>query len=172
VLRARSGLLSSAQAWEELQDGFKRGRTQTRAGTTLAQTSAAMMREHAFLRTYWAGAAYWLKVDVELRRVSAGKLDVAEALRRFRGCCLVPAQEWAPQDFVAKLDALTNTDVFVRLWREAGAQTEFPDLTTLYSALGIVAETNGKLRFDEAAPMAKVRHAIMALESEEAAGTR
>jgi hypothetical protein len=162
VLRARADLLGSAQAWEELHDGFARGRGQTRAGRTLAQVSVAMMREHAFLRTYWAGAAYWLAVDVELRRASAGKLDVDEALRRFRDCCLAPAREWSPREFVAKLDALLGTDVFVRRWREADAQTEFPDLAALYAALGIVVDADGKLRFDDAAPAAPVRREIMA----------
>jgi hypothetical protein len=162
VLRARTGLLGGAQAWEEQHDGFARGRAQTRVGRTLAEVSAAMMREHAFLRTSWAGAAYWLAVDVELRRASAGRLSVDEALRRFRDCCLAPAREWAPRDFVTKLDALLGTDVFVRRWREADAQTQFPDLAGLYAALGLVVDAKGKVRFDDDAPAAKVRREIMA----------
>lgn len=161
VLRARAGLLTPAQAWEQLHDGFARGRAQTRSGRTLAQASAAMMRERAFLRTYWAGAAYWLGVDVELRRASGGQRSVDDALSRFQQCCFDPAREWSPQQFVAKLDALLGSDVFVKRWREAGAQTGFPDLAALYATLGIIVDANGKLRFDDEASASAVRRAIM-----------
>jgi len=160
VLRARSGLIGDAKAWDELNDGFTRGRGQTRAGTTLAQASAAMMREQTFLRTNWAGAAYWLQVDVELRRGSAGKLNVDEALRRFRACCLSPAREWSPREFVTRLDSLVGTEVFERRWREAQAQIRFPDLAPDYTALGLIVQPDTTLRFDEAASAANVRHAI------------
>ena len=161
VLRARAGSLSHLQAWEELHDGFERGRAQTRGARTLGQASGAMMREHAFLRTYWAGAAYWLAVDVELRRASDGRLSVEQALRRFRDCCFTPPREWSPAAFVSKLDSLLGTNVFAPRWREADAQTHFPDLATYYAELGLVVAADGKIHVDDSAPSASIRRTIL-----------
>ncbi len=128
VLRARAGLLTPAQAWAELDDGFARGRRDTPddATTTLEQASLAMEREHGFSRVYWSGTAYWLGIDLELRRAQRPGVD--EVLRRFAGCCLPSAHSWASQAFVAKLDALAGTTLFTSRWHEYRALHRFPDL--------------------------------------------
>jgi hypothetical protein len=128
VLRARAGLLTPAQAWAELADGFARGRAATPRGdaTPLEQASLDMERAHGYTRVYWSGTAYWLAVDLELRRASGGRIGVDEALRRFDACCLAPTRSWTPQAFVERLDALAGTDVFARRWREYRTLTRFP----------------------------------------------
>jgi len=133
VLRARAGLLTPAQAWAELADGFARGRAATpRDGaSTLEHASLDMENEHGYTRVYWSGTAYWLAVDLELRRTSGGRLGVDEALRRFDACCLAPTRDWTPQAFVERLDTLLATDVFARRWREYRALTQFPDAPAL-----------------------------------------
>jgi hypothetical protein len=125
VLRARSGLLTPRRAWEELADGFARGARDTRAqARDLEDASAAMERDHDFTRIYWSGTAYWLDVDLALRR--AGRTSLDEVLQRFDACCLPSEHAWAPQAFVEKLDALAGTDVFARRWREYRALRVFP----------------------------------------------
>lgn len=156
VLRARAGLLTPAQAWERLDAGFSRGR---------ADVGAAQRLDHAprtaFMRIYWAGAAYWLGVDAELRRASGGKKSLELALDRFAGCCLPATREWTPREFVLKLDALIDAEVFVSHFDMARTATTFPDLDRLYATLGIV-KAGPTLRFDDTAPAAAVRRAIMA----------
>ena len=66
-----------------------------------------------------------------------------------------------PGEFVAKLDGLMGTDVFVRRFREFRARRDFPDLAAVYAGLGI-RSGDGALQFDDAAPAADVRRAIMA----------
>ncbi|HJU40379.1 MAG TPA: hypothetical protein VJ724_12450, partial [Tahibacter sp.] len=68
VLRARAGQLSAADAWQRLDAGFERGRKAANAGMTLHDVTDEMHARGAYMRVYWAGAAYWLGVDVELRR--------------------------------------------------------------------------------------------------------
>ena len=162
VLRARSGLLTPAQAWEQLDAGFARGQRDTpaHADLDLERAAATMGERHDFMRIYWSGTAYWLGVDVELRRASANRLSVDEALRRFDACCLPSYRRWEPADFVAKLDALLGTDVFAPRFREFRARHDFPDSASLYAALGIVRDGES-LRFDDAAQAANVRRAIM-----------
>ncbi|HEY6941723.1 hypothetical protein [Dokdonella sp.] len=132
VLRARAGLLTPAQAWAELADGFARGRAATPRdrAPTLEHASLAMETDHGYGRVYWSGTAYWLVVDLELRRSSGGRLGVDEALRRFDACCLAK-QDWTPQAFVERLDALLGTDVFARRWHEYRGLAQFPDIPAL-----------------------------------------
>lgn len=158
VLRARAGLLTAAQAWDRLDEGFRRGAKAT-AGDTLEDVARDMHKSHQFQRVYWAGAAYWLTVDRDLRR--GGALSVDEALARFRNCCLPAYREWRPEDFVARLDALTGSDTFSRRYREFAAMPRFPEWQKVYEALGI-RDGGEQLAFSDAAPDAAIRNAIMA----------
>ncbi|GAA0711063.1 hypothetical protein [Dokdonella soli] len=160
VLRARAGLLTPEQAWAQLDDGFARGRRDTRPDLDLEQASLQMGERHDFQRVYWSGTAYWLQVDAELRRASANRMSVDEALRRFDACCLPSYRRWAPDEFVAKLDALAGSAVFTQRFREFRARHDFPELTALYAALGLGREGE-TLRVDDQAPAANVRRAVM-----------
>jgi len=160
VLRARSDMLTPAQAWDRLYQGFKRG-AKTQSDETLEQIAQDMHRSHAYQRVYWAGAAYWLTVDRDLRRASAGTMNLETALSRFRDCCLPAYREWKPEDFVARLDALAGTQVFASRYREFAAMRQFPDWEKLYSDLGIGAGGE-HLAFAADAKDAAIREAIMA----------
>ncbi|HKE46449.1 MAG TPA: hypothetical protein VKB52_00165 [Rhodanobacteraceae bacterium] len=156
VLRARAGLLTPAEAWEQIDAGFERGRRETKE-----QSGVALEKAHGFMRVYWSGTAYWLDVDTTLRRASGNRLSIDEALKRFDACCLPDSRGWTPQAFVAKLDALLGTDVFAKRYAAYRTRLDFPDLAPLYADLGI--RRDGKaLRFDDDAPAADVRRAITA----------
>ena len=160
VLRARAGMLTPAQAWDRLYQGFKRG-AKAPGDETLDQVAANMHRSHAFQRVYWAGAAYWLTVDRDLRRSSGGAMNLETALARFRDCCLPAYREWKPEDFVARLDALAGSDVIAARYREFAAMRQFPDWEKLYADLGI-RDGGEHLAFAADAKDAAIREAIMA----------
>lgn len=160
LLRARSGLLTPLQAWQQLDAGFARGRSAADATLSLAELSGAMHERRAYYAVYWSGAAYWLQVDVDLRRRSGGRLDIGEALKRFRACCLLDRRAWEPRAFVARLDALAGTDVFVPRYEEFAARKGFPAVEKLYAELGLVRGAEGNLDFDDKAPDAAVRRAL------------
>ena len=162
VLRARAGLLTPAEAWEQIDYGFARGRGAMRAGDVPLGASGGRPN---FMRVYWSGTAYWLEVDAELRRASGNRLDIDEALRRFDDCCLPSYRAWQPAEFVAKLDALIGTDVFRKHFDAYAKRRDFPDLKPLYARLGLVRTAGDTLTFDDAAPEANVRRAIMAPRS-------
>ena len=136
VLRARAALFSADQGWAELADGFSRG-SRNAFDDTLEDAAARMHRTHAFKRVYWAGAAFWLTVDVDLRRDSAGKHSLDDVLGRFRDCCLPAYREWTPEEFVARLDALAASDIFGKRYREFAAQKQFPDWRRVFAELGL-----------------------------------
>ena len=161
VLRARAGLLTPAQAWQQLDAGFRRGRDATPADApALGEAAATMGASHDFQRIYWSGAAYWLEVDLRLR--SAGHPGVDEALRAFAACCLPDHAGWTPEAFVRRLDALAGTDAFASTWDRYRRRRDFPDLAPAYAALGLVRESEGgRLHVAASAPAAGVREAIM-----------
>jgi hypothetical protein len=163
VLRGRSGLLTPAQAWDRLREGFA-GAAKSRYDETLEQAAAAMYKTHDFQRIYWSGAAYWLTVDRDLRRGSGGKLSLELALSRFRDCCLPAYTDWRPEDFVAKLDVLLGTQTFASRYREFAALKRFPDWEKVYVDLGI-RSGGAHLEFDARAPDARIRDAIMVTPS-------
>lgn len=160
VLRARGGLLTPRQAWGRLAGGFQR----SAAGPyreTLEQAAADMGRSHSFLRVYWSGAAYWLNVDMDLRRASAGKVTLDTALSRFRDCCLPAYHEWKPEDFVAKLDALLGVRTFSRRYREFAGMKRFPDWQASFASLG-VRPGEDSVSLEAEVPGAAIRDAITA----------
>jgi hypothetical protein len=159
VLRARAGLLTPAQARDRLREGFRRG-ARAQDDATLEEIASGMHRSHAFQRVYWAGAAYWLTVDRDLRRASRGAMNLETALARFRDCCLPAYRGWKPEDFVARLDALAGTAVFSARYREFAAMRQFPDWQKVYEDLGI-RDGNGPLAFAADARDAAIREAIM-----------
>jgi hypothetical protein len=160
ILRARAGLLTPAQAWDRMRMGFA-GAAAKPYSDTLEQAARNMHRTHAFDRVYWSGAAYWLTVDRDLRRASAGKLSMELALSRFRDCCLPSHREWAPQEFVAKLDGLLGVRTFSLRYQEFSTMRQFPDWQKLFAELGI--QMGGEhLTFDAGAADAAAREAITA----------
>lgn len=161
VLRARAGLLTSAQAWERMANGFRDNAAGKHDDTTLEEAASTMHRTHNFTRVYWAGTAYWLTVDRDLRRASGGRTGIDDALSRFRDCCLPSYREWKPEDFVGRLDALSNSDVFTRRYREFSQMRQFPEWEKVYADLGIAFDGE-RLHFDDTAKDAAIRRAITA----------
>ena len=154
VLRARSGLLDEAEAWRRLDAGFGRGQRED-SGLRLDELSR---RHRGTMRVYWAGAAYWLEMDLALRR-DGGSLD--DVLSRYSDCCLRGTGEVAPEDFVARLDRIAGGIGFRDRFREYAASRRFPSLDSSYAALGLARSTDGGLRFSDRANTIALRRAIM-----------
>jgi hypothetical protein len=160
LLRARAGLLSAHQAWEKLHTGFQRGIRGTPRNRTLAQVSESMSRDHLYMRVYWSGASISLLADYALRSQSHHGLSLDSALGEFHRCCLPTRRLWSGREVMQKLDAITQTNIFTRLYQQHIPSTKFPDLSSLYHDLGLI--TSGKqISFDTNAPAADIRQAIM-----------
>ena len=153
VLRARSGLLDEEEAWRRLDAGFGRGQRED-SGQRLDELSRG---HRGPMRVYWAGAAYWLEMDLALRRAGSS-LD--EVLSRYSDCCLRGTGAVLPQDFVAQLDRLAGGDRFRRSYERYVALRVFPSLNPSYAALGLEQTGNG-LRFLDRAEAVRLRRAIM-----------
>jgi hypothetical protein len=161
VLRARTGLRSPQWAWNALHAGFERGIRGTPRGRSLAEVSENMMHDRSFMRVYWSGAAIALLADVELRRRSRGAQSLDTALAAFADCCLPAARSWTARELLQQLDRLTDTTVFMELYRKHVDSDDFPDLVALYGELGLQSMSATRLRLDATAPGAAICAAIM-----------
>jgi hypothetical protein len=153
VLRARSGLLAPAEAWRRLDAGFGRGRREA-SGRRLDELSGT---RHGTMRVYWAGAAYWLEMDLALRK-RGSSLDAV--LADYADCCLRGSGQVAPAEFVAQLDRIAGGEAFAQRFRRYAAAREFPSLASAYAELGLNAGSDG-LHFSDRADAARLRHAVM-----------
>lgn len=155
VLRARAGLLDADEAWRRLDAGFRRGE-RAASGPRLDAMGHA---RGGTMRVYWAGAAYWLEADLELRRHHRSTLDAV--LDRYARCCLDGSAEVAPRDFIATLDRVAGAAVFTPRYARYAAGTAFPDVAPSLRALGL-ARDGDTLRFSRHGAAARLRHAITA----------
>lgn len=153
VLRARAGLLAPEEAWQKLDAGFRRGET-VAGGTALD----AMGRQRGgTMRAYWAGAAYWLEMDLALRRDHDTTLEAV--LDGYAHCCLDGSAHVAPEDFVAALDRAAGIALFAKRYRDYAGSTVFPSLTDSYRALGIERSGAG-LKFSDDSAAWRLREAM------------
>jgi hypothetical protein len=160
VLRRRAGFVDERAAWQELVDGFARGRA-AHGATTLGDESATMNHAHAFPAVYWGGAALALALDVELRRTSDGRRSLDDAMREIRRAFGGRTSEVAASEIVAHLDAWLGRPMFSDVTSRALASKEFPATDETLARLGVVVEDGRVTRIDDAAPDAAVRRGIV-----------
>ncbi len=99
ILRARLGLITADDAWDKFFAGLERGRADRSSGTL----DAVAERRGGYMRTYWAGAAFWLDIDLSLRERGHPGLD--HLLAQFAREHLPALQDWTAERFIAALDA-------------------------------------------------------------------
>lgn len=134
LLRSRTGRMSAGAAWERLFAGFDRGRAQV-SHQTLDEIAGTMGRNHAYMRVYWSGAAFWFKVDVALRQRGHPGLD--RLLDDFGRQHLPATRTWPPERFLAELDRPLDTPLLKPLAEQIGGDASFPDVGAEIAALGL-----------------------------------
>jgi hypothetical protein len=153
VLRARSGLLTEAEAWRRLDAGFGRGRRED----SDARLDELSRSHRGTMRVDWAGAAYWLEMDLALR-TEGSSLDAV--LSHYADCCLGGTGEVAPAAFVEQLDRIAGGHRFRTRFERYASSREFPVLDAAYAELGI-ARMSDELRFSERGDAVRLRRAVM-----------
>src|SRR3546814_8435717 len=87
------------------------------------------------MRIYWGGAAFWLEADIALHQQRG--IGLEQVLAGYSSCCLPEADRVQPDAFLARLDAISHSDIFSRLAQKHLQATQLPSLDTSYAALGL-----------------------------------
>jgi hypothetical protein len=152
VARAQSGTLSAEAAWAVLVKGLPQGLPQP-GDRGLDQTPT-------WGRTYWGGALYFLMSDIEIRRRTKNQIGLQDALRALVASGANNTQQWPITRVLAVADAGTGTSVLKETYDRMKHAPANVDLDALWRELGISMQ-GGEIRFDDSAPLAPIRIAIM-----------
>jgi len=115
-------------------------------------------------RTYWGGATFCLLADVAIRQQTGNAKGLQQALRGILDAGGNHEQDWSTwpvRRIFSVGDKATGTTVLSDLDKVMRAKPYAPDLDGLWSALGVSVQ-EGRVVFDDSAPLAPIRRAITA----------
>lgn len=163
IARAQAGQIDAAEVWRWTLRDMPKGLPQ--AG------DRGLDHTPTWGRTYWGGAMFWLLADVRLRERTHGRLGVQDALRAINRQSGGNRARWSADQVMAAGDRATGTSILSTLYREMGGAPMPVDLDDLFAKLG-VALRDGRVVFDEHAPLAAIRRRLTAPPDDAAPRTR
>ncbi len=151
IARARAGLLTPERIWGDMVEGMPQGLPE-RGDRGLDHTPT-------WGRTYWGGALFCLRADVEIRRRTQNRFGLEHALRAIVEAGGTIDVDWPLERVIAVGDRATGVPVLREIYDEMKAAPDPVDLPALWKQLGV--ERQGQtIRFHADAPLAAIREAI------------
>ncbi len=150
IARVQTGELKPTQIWRDMVRGMPKGEP--------ADGDQGIDRTHTWGRTYWGGALFCLVADVTIRRETANRKGLQDALRAIVAQDGAIDHNWPLPRALETGDRATGTHVLTRMYAEWKEKPIQIDLPKLWNELGI-RWPNGTVEFT-AAPDAHIRDAI------------
>lgn len=151
LARARVGQLSAERVWKDMVEGMPQGLP--KAG------DRGLDRTPTWGRTYWGGALFWLLADVEIRERTDNRRSLDDAMRGVWSEGGNGSVDWSAERVLKEGDRATGLAVLASLHEKMGEKPGDVDLPALWKRLGVVY-ADGRVTFDETAPLATVRKAL------------
>jgi hypothetical protein len=151
IARIRSGALPEDEFWRWLIEGLPKGLP--------AAGDAGLDNTHTWGRTYWGGALYCFLADLEIRRATANRGSLEDALRGVLAAGGDVRATWSLGEMLAAGDRATGARVLETLHARMGGAPVSVDLGALFGELG-VALRGGRVVYDDGAPLASTRRAM------------
>ena len=151
IVRMRAGWKTREEVWREWIEWMPNGlRAMGEVGLGDAEGGGV----------YWGGALLLLLAETEVRQRTELALGVEDCLRAVRDAGGTTDQTWTTIRFLDVCDETLGGTTLSELVMRHLVPGEPPDLDALWARLG-VSLTNGEIRFDDTAPLAAVRDAIL-----------
>lgn len=151
IARVQIGWLTPEKIWNDMVRDMPQGLPE--AG------DQGLDHTHTWGRTYWGGAIFCLLADVEIRKRTKNKKGLEDALRAINAAGGNIESEWPLERALEIGDRATRTRCLMDLYGQMAAKPVAADLPGLWKQLGVIRE-NDRVRFDDTAPLAKIRTAI------------
>jgi hypothetical protein len=151
IARAQAGELDPSVVWRWAIEGMPKGQPQ--AG------DLGLDHTTTWGRTYWGGATFWLKADIGILEATHGTSGAQDALRAINRRSGGNTADWTVDQVMATVDAATHTHVLSGLYAAMRSSPAPMDVPDLFRQLD-VAERNGAIAYDDAAPLAGIRRRI------------
>jgi hypothetical protein len=153
VARVQAGLLKPEKIWADMVHDMPKGNPQP--------GDHGLDNTPTWGRTYWGGAQFCLMADVEIRKQSGNRKGLQDALRAIVNAGGTIDQDWPLTRALTIGDQATGTHVLMDLYNKTRDTPVEMDLDALWKELG-VEKTAGGVRFNDNAPLAKIRQSITA----------
>ena len=153
IARVEAGDLTAEQIWGDMLRDMKKGLP--------APGDQGLDGTDSWGRTYWGGAMFCLLADIEIRKQTGNKVGLQQAQRGILAAGGNLEQDWPVARIFSVGDQATGTHVLADLYAKMGDTPYAPDLGALWRDLGVSVQ-NGRVSFDDTAPLAPIRRAITA----------
>jgi hypothetical protein len=153
IARSQDGQLPATNVWQGMVAGMAQG--QPRRG------DHGLDETHTWGRTYWGGAMFCLVADVEIRRTTANRKGLQDALRAIVAAGATIDTESDLPRILRLGDKATGTTVLSDLYDKWKDSPVSVDLEDLWRELGVQVEPSG-IGIDPGAPLAEIRNSITA----------
>lgn len=153
LARAQVGDLTAQQVWTGMLRGLPDGLPQP--------SDRGLDHTPTWGRTYWGGALFCLLADVELRKRTAGRKGLQQALQAMLGVGNMELDSALPP-LLRAADEAVGVPVLSELYARMRAQPYPVDLPALWRKLGVRLDDRQGVVFDDAAPGAAIRRALTA----------
>ena len=152
IARAHEGLVTPEKVWADMIEGLPQGMPGPRDG--------GLDGSQEWGRLYWGGALYFLLADVRIRERTSNARGLQDAVRAVVATGANIETMWPLSRIIEVGDRATGTTVMREVYGELGPRRAQVDIEALFRRLGVRKE-GGSVRFDDAAPLAGVRDAIL-----------
>ncbi len=149
LLRARRGRYDVRQVWAEFVRAMPQGLPK--------EGDQGLDRTFTWSRRYWGGAMFWLHVDLEIRRRTEGAKSLDDVLRSVLNTGGNVAVRWDVARLALVAETATGTTALREIYDEWSGKAVSPDLSALWSSLGVLSEKPDRITFNDAAPLASIR---------------
>jgi hypothetical protein len=153
IARVQAGQLRAETIWGDMVRDMKKGLPKP--------GDRGLDRTPTWGRTYWGGAMFCLLADIEIRKRTGNKAGLQQALRGILDAGGTIERDWHIGYIFSAGDAATGTTVLADLYEKMGKSPYAPDLDALWRDLGVSVQ-EGRVTFDDSAPLAPIRRAITA----------
>ncbi len=151
LLRARRGVITPEEVWENFAESMPNGVPKPK--------DQGLDRTESWGATYWGGALFFLLADVQIREQSGNRKSLDDALRAIVAAGGNHSARWDIKKALDIGDRAVGGHLLRDLHARLGVRRGEVDLPALLKRLG-VKELNGKISFDEDAPLAVIRRAM------------
>jgi hypothetical protein len=152
VARAREGGMAVKEVWGTFVRDMPKGEP--------GPGDHGLDNTHTWGRTYWGGAMFCLLADVRIHEHTKNRKGLEDALRGINRGGGNINEDWDIQKTLALGDKATGTTVLRDLYRAMRDKPAPVDLDQLWTKLGIQTK-DGSVAFDDRAPEASIRKAIV-----------
>jgi hypothetical protein len=151
IARVQAGDMTAKDVWLAMMRDMPKGLPQ--AG------DEGLDNTDTWGRKYWGGAMFCLLADIEIRKRTGNRVGLQDAMRGVIAAGGNHEVDWPIERILTVADKAVGVDVLTRLHNDWGQKPITPDLEKLWRDLGLRYQ-DGRLDFDDTAPLATIREAI------------